>query len=137
MAMAVGALVWAMQNDRSALGPLGCALAAWIIAGVIVELAQRSGKSARLRRLAGLPRADWGKAVAHAGFGVTIFGVSAILAWQQEDIRVLREGESFDMGAYTITMEDVAEVQGPNYLATRAAMRPWSRMHVCRRLPLM
>ncbi|MCJ8139730.1 heme lyase CcmF/NrfE family subunit [Falsirhodobacter halotolerans] len=123
LAVAVAALVWAVQGGRSALGPVGCALAAWIIAGVVVDLAQRAGRTARLRRLTGLPRADWGKAIAHAGFGVTVFGISAILAWQQEDIRVVREGESFDMAAYTITLEDVAEVQGPNYLATRAAMR--------------
>ena len=40
-----------------------------------------------LRRARNLPRADWGKALAHAGLGVTIFGIAAITAWSVEDIR--------------------------------------------------
>jgi cytochrome c-type biogenesis protein CcmF len=45
-----------------------------------------------------LPRADWGKAVAHGGLGVTIFAVSAMLAWKTEDIRVVQIGGSYPLG---------------------------------------
>ncbi|WP_045390708.1 heme lyase CcmF/NrfE family subunit [Falsirhodobacter sp. alg1] len=126
LAISIAALVWAMQTGRSILGPLGCALAAWIVAGVLVELWQRGGRGtlrARLGRIGHLPRGDWGKAVAHAGFGVTIFGVCAVLAWQSEDIRVLRTGESYDIGPYSITLDAVHEGQGQNYLTTIADMR--------------
>ena len=70
-----------------------------------------------------MPRADWGKATAHAGFGVTLFGVAAMNAWLIEDIRVLKVGESFPLGRYDVQLVDVAGVQGPNYTATVAEMR--------------
>jgi cytochrome c-type biogenesis protein CcmF len=86
------------------------------------DLWKRTGRGgARLRRLAGLPRADWGKAVAHAGFGVTIFGVATLLAWQEEDIRVAQIGEPYTVGAYEVALLEVQEgQQGPNYISTMA-----------------
>jgi cytochrome c-type biogenesis protein CcmF len=64
-----------------------------------------------------LPRADWGKAVAHAGFGLTLFGVAALTTYESEDIRIARLGEAFDVGPYEITLTDVREHEGPNYIA--------------------
>ena len=125
LALALLALLWAMQTGRSAQGPVGVALGVWLVAGAALDLAGRSGRGAtgaRLGRLRRLPRADWGKAVAHSGFGVTIIGISAMLAWQSEDIRVAQLGESFDIAGYQITLVSVDEVPGPNYTATRARM---------------
>jgi cytochrome c-type biogenesis protein CcmF len=82
----------------------------------------REGTGARFARLARLPRADWGKAVAHGGLGITIFAVSAMLAWKIEDIRVVQVGESFPLGAYEVRLDDVRDVEGPNYLSTMAFM---------------
>ncbi|MCT8160804.1 heme lyase CcmF/NrfE family subunit [Pseudoruegeria sp. SHC-113] len=124
--LAVMALVWAMQTGRSALGPIGLGLGAWLVSGALVDLWLRTGRAdaaSRLRRLKNLPRADWGKAVAHIGFGITTIGVAGLLAWEQEDIRVVQVGESFTVGAYEITLEDVRDVQGPNYLSTMADLR--------------
>jgi cytochrome c-type biogenesis protein CcmF len=64
--------------------------------------------------------ADWGKAIAHAGLGITIFGVSGITAWQVEDIRVLEIGQSAEVAGFTITLEAVEDRRGPNYLTTMA-----------------
>ena len=125
LALAAGALVWAMQTGRSALGPVGLALGVWVVAGAVADLWQRTGREGvahRLRRLTRLPRADWGKAVAHAGLGITIFAVAGHVAWQTEDIRVAQKGESFEVAGYRITLEDVREVEGPNYLSTMATM---------------
>ncbi|MBU2982446.1 heme lyase CcmF/NrfE family subunit [Lentibacter algarum] len=120
LAVALGALIWAIQTERSALGPVGLLLAAWIVAGSVTDLLSRGRKGERLARLMRLPRADWGKAVAHAGLGVTIAGVSGVLAWQQEDIRVVQEGDSVVLSGYTITLNDVSRAQGPNYISTMA-----------------
>jgi cytochrome c-type biogenesis protein CcmF len=65
-----------------------------------------------------LPGADWGKATAHIGMGVMVFGVAAITAWQQEDIRIAQVDVGYDVGNYTFTLRDVAQVEGPNYLST-------------------
>ena len=73
------------------------------------------GIAARLTRLA---RADWGKAVAHAGLGITIFAICALVAWQKEDIRVAYPGEPFTVGRYDMILHDVTQERGPNYFAT-------------------
>ena len=125
LALAVGALVFAVQTGRSALGPVGAALGVWVVLGAAVDLWTRTGRGAvagRLARLGRLPRADWGKAVAHAGMGVTVFAVSAMTAWVTEDIRVVPVGGSFDMGRYTITLTKVDELAEFNYRTTKATM---------------
>ncbi|KKL27524.1 hypothetical protein LCGC14_2384290, partial [marine sediment metagenome] len=125
LALVSGALVWVIQTGGSMLAPIGTILAVWLILGTAMDLWSRTGRGdlpSKLRRLVRLPRADWGKAVAHAGVGVTIFGMTALLAWEIEDIRVAQEGESFDVGAYTITLTGVERVQGPNYISTFATM---------------
>ncbi|APE45350.1 c-type cytochrome biogenesis protein CcmF [Sulfitobacter alexandrii] len=121
LALAVGGLAWAMQSGRSLLGPMGLFLGAWLIAGVVVELAQRTGRGAgRLARLRRLPRADWGKAVAHAGLGVTIAGIAGLTAWTQDDIRVAQLGQPWEVGGYTLTLNAVNDIRGPNYQSTQA-----------------
>ncbi len=127
LTLAIGALVWTVQTGRSIMAPVGAMLATWLVAGAAVDLWSRTGRgtdlATKLRRLRNLPRADWGKAVAHAGLGITFWGIAAMLAWQVEDIRVAREGETFRVGAYDITLVEVHDERGPNYLTTKAEMR--------------
>jgi cytochrome c-type biogenesis protein CcmF len=121
VAVAIGALAWAVQSGRSALGPTGLFLAAWLVTGAGIDLWSRTGRGrGRLARLARLPRADWGKAVAHAGLGVTMAGIAAMTAWDIEDIRVMREGDTARIAGYTLRLDTVEEVQGPNYTSTMA-----------------
>lgn len=114
LALALAALAFAVGTGRTALAPVGAALGAWVIGGAATDLWLRTGRSGASRLLR-LPRSDWGKAVSHAGLGVTILGISLLLAWQEEDIRTAALGESFEVGAYTLTLNAVDEVQGPNY----------------------
>ena len=126
LALASTALVFTMQTGRSALGPVGAGLGVWVVWGALADLWQRTGRddiAARLSRLARMPRADWGKATAHAGFGVTLFAVAAMNAWAIEDIRVLQQGESFAIGGYDVQLVGVKGKDGPNYTATVAEMR--------------
>ena len=126
LAMASTALVFAMQTGRSALGPVGVGLGVWVVWGAVADLWQRTGRDdfpTRAGRLTRLPRADWGKATAHAGFGVTLFAVAAMNAWSIEDIRVMKLGESFQIGGYDVQLASVDTAEGPNYLTTIAEMR--------------
>jgi cytochrome c-type biogenesis protein CcmF len=125
LAVALGLLIYAMQTGRSALGPIGAALGAWVVFGAAVDLWTRAGRGgigSRLGRLGRMGRADWGKATAHSGLGVTIFAVAAMHAWAVEDIRVVRVGETFPVGPYEVLLKDVRDIQGPNYLSTTAEM---------------
>ena len=121
LALALGALAFALQTGRTALGPVGVALGAWVVFGAAQDLWTRTG-TAGAGRLLRLPRADWGKAIAHAGMGITIFGVAAVLAWQQEDIRVAQIGERFAVGAYEVELRSVTRQDGPNYITDIAEM---------------
>ncbi|WP_212524629.1 heme lyase CcmF/NrfE family subunit [Actibacterium sp. MT2.3-13A] len=128
LSLAVGVLVFALQTGRSALGPVGLFLGTWLISGAAVDLWSRAGRGAigaRLGRVLRLPRADWGKAVAHAGLGVTMLGISGLLAWDVEDIRTARIGERFEVSGYGIVLEKVEQVPGPNYRSTMATMSVW------------
>ncbi|MEL6241374.1 MAG: heme lyase CcmF/NrfE family subunit [Pseudomonadota bacterium] len=146
LALAIGGLVWAMQTGRSLVGPVGMFLGAWLVMGAAIDLWTRTGRSGAARLLR-LPRADWGKAIAHSGLGVTMLGVAGLTAWQQEDIRVAQIGEPFDVGSYTLTLEDVQRVEGPNYLSTMgfitlqqngreiARLRPEKRIYPVAQMP--
>ena len=123
--VAVGLLVWAMQSERSTLGPIGVMLGLWVVLGALWDLWSRTGRGAlagRLSRLGRLPRADWGKATAHTGLGITIFAVAAMLSWKTEDIRVVPEGGTYALGPYEVTLAKVEDVQGPNFFSTMATM---------------
>jgi len=96
-----------------------------LVAGSATDLITRTGRrnAGRFGRLFRLPRADWGKSVAHSGLGVTIAGVAGMLAWEAEDIRVVQKGESFDVAGYTLTLDGVEQLPGPNYISTMGIVR--------------
>lgn len=128
LAVALAGLAFAIQSGKSALGPVGVALGVWVVGGAIADLWMRSGRegwATRLGRITRLPRADWGKATAHIGMGVTIFGIAAMLAWQKEDIRVADIGDRWSVGQFEFSLENVERLQGPNYLTTLATMAVW------------
>ena len=124
LTIALLGLFYALGTGRSLAGLITLALGVWLVAGAAVDLWQRTGQgreiAAKFGRLTRLPRADWGKALAHAGLGITFIGVGALVTYQIEDIRVAQIGEEFDVGAYNLTVRDVREVQGPNYISTMA-----------------
>ena len=121
--VAIGGLVWAMQTGRSLIGPVGMFLGAWVLMGVAIDLAQRTGRGPnRLGRLFRLPGADWGKATAHAGLGVTMMGIAGIYAWTVEDIQVAQIDVPFEVHGYEMTLRSLDNINGPNYVATRAVI---------------
>ncbi len=117
-ALAVLGLVWAMQTGRSLIGPIGAALGVWLVMGAASEVWLRANK--QVGRIKRLPASDWGKALAHAGLGITIFGIAALTAWEVEDIRVLDIGQSFEIAGKEITLRGVEDVIGPNFTSVAA-----------------
>ncbi len=147
LTLAVGGLVWAMQTGRSLLGPLAIMLGAWVVMGAVLDLWSRTGQSRDFGRLLRLPRADWGKATAHIGLGVTFIGVAGLTTYQSEDIRVAQIGVPFEVSGYQLTLQSVEQVEGPNYLATVgvidlakngqaiATLRPEKRIYPVAQMP--
>ncbi len=126
LAVAATLLTYAIFTGHSAFGPVVIGLSVWLVVGAAVDLWSRTGRGAfgqRLSRLTRLPRADWGKATAHAGFGLTMFGIAALVTYQIEDIRVAQAGEPYEVGAYQIELMEVRQVEGPNYFSTMATIR--------------
>ncbi|MEM9320641.1 MAG: heme lyase CcmF/NrfE family subunit [Pseudomonadota bacterium] len=126
LGLAAFLLAYAVASGRSAIGPVMMALGVWLVAAALTDLWLRTGRGAiskRLSRLTRLPGADWGKMVAHAGVGITMLGVAGLITFEIEDIRVARAGAPYTVGGYDVTLLDVREVQGPNYLSTMARVR--------------
>ena len=48
-----------------------------------------------------------GRTCAHFGFGLLIFGVTAVSSWETEDIRNVEIGESFYMTSYQILFKSI------------------------------
>ncbi len=123
MSLAASGLVWAIQTGQSLLGPAGLVLTLWVVVGSALDLWARTGRgdlTARLLRLTRLPRADWGKGISHMGLGFTVFGVTMLMAYQVEDIRIAQLNEPYQVGPYEITLQDVQQLEGPNYISTMA-----------------
>ena len=147
LALAIAGLIWTLQTGRSLLGPIGLFIGSWLIFGTVTELWTRSGRMRDLRRLVRLPRADWGKALAHSGLGVTILGIAGVTSWHREDIRVTDLTSPWKVGAYTLQLDKVEELEGPNYLTTMgrvtlrkgeyliAELRPEKRYYPVAKMP--
>ncbi|MEJ2001806.1 MAG: heme lyase CcmF/NrfE family subunit, partial [Maritimibacter sp.] len=121
LAVVVALFIWTLQSSKTMLGPIGFLLGVWLVSGALVDLFSRTGRGAigaRLARLTRLPRADWGRVAAHAGLGIVIAGISGLMAWQVEDIRVAQIGEPFEVAGYQVELTDVSQSEGPNYLTT-------------------
>jgi cytochrome c-type biogenesis protein CcmF len=128
LAIAAAALLLQLLATRGAgvLAACAMALAAWVVAGSLLELAGRVqllrvplGRS--WQRARGLPRSTYAMTMAHVGLGVFVAGVTASSAWQSEAILVMRPGDRAELAGYEFTLARIDESQGPNYVARRAA----------------
>jgi cytochrome c-type biogenesis protein CcmF len=72
-----------------------------------------------LARALGLPRSAWGTAFAHAGVGVTLFGLAAT-GWGVEVVQALKAGDRIELGPYQLQVSEIVKRPGPNFQATVA-----------------
>ncbi|CAN0559365.1 unnamed protein product, partial [Laminaria digitata] len=106
------------------LAVLGMALGVWLVAGAAVDIGERTRLFRiplrdALRRAANLPRSAWGGAIAHAGMGVAILGMTGTLSWEVEHLQIMRPGDRIVVAGYEVEFRGVAPVTGPNYDAVR------------------
>ena len=124
IASLVIALVWLVQG-HPVLPALGFGAACWLILAAFVDVAERIALFSRPRaafaRARGLPRAAWGGAVAHAGFGISLLGMAG-MGLATERLAAVRPGETISLGGYEWKLEGVRDAVGPNYTARHATV---------------
>jgi len=136
----------------SALVAFGLALALWIAASGVVQLRERvknaAGGAGVWARLRTTPRAYYGMLLAHLGVAVFVVGVTLVKGYESEkDVR-MEAGDTVEVGGYVFRFDGVREVQGPNYVATRATIHvsrgggtvtrlyPEKRLYVAQQQPM-
>ncbi|HEX9835515.1 MAG TPA: heme lyase CcmF/NrfE family subunit [Alphaproteobacteria bacterium] len=122
VALAAVGIAWAIAGGKP-LALVGIALAAWLIVGATTDIAERVGLFRiafrdMLARARALPRSAWGGAIAHAGAGIAVLGITASSAWQTEAVLAMRAGDAADVAGYRFQFEGTREAAGPNYRAT-------------------
>jgi cytochrome c-type biogenesis protein CcmF len=127
MAAAVlAAVVTAIATGaKGVLAPFGLALGIWIVAGSLVDLAERialfrAPARATLTRLFGLPRSALGTVAAHCGMGICVIGIVTASAWQTEKIAAMQPGDTIEVGGYTLLYQGSAPATGSNYREERS-----------------
>ena len=111
------AATFAVQHGGPVLAPFGVGLALFVMAGALIDLAERTmilriPLGSALRRAAGLPRSAWGTVFAHFGIGVTLLGIVVVTAWGAERIAALRPGDSVDIAHYRLSFDGVFNRSG-------------------------
>ena len=112
-----------MATAVGALAAGGIALSVWLILGGLKPLWERvfrGGGASASDRLRALPRSAIGMALAHAGIGVIVLGLTGLLTWQTEKDQVMRIGDTVEVAGYTLTLRGIGSHPGPNYVAQRA-----------------
>ena len=118
LALAVG--VPLTQGAIRPLAALGVFLAAWILLGGLVGLAEARGH--RGGSLGRLSRGFWGMQVAHAGLAVVVLGITLVSNYQSErDVR-MNVGDHVDLAGYRFVFRGATGQAGPNYVADRGTV---------------
>jgi cytochrome c-type biogenesis protein CcmF len=124
LAVAAALAVLALESPRHAFAAAGVALGTWVLAGALVEVAERT----RLfrapwaevgRRAAGLPRGAWGMTLAHLGMGLFVLGACVETAWKVEASQALAVGGAMRLGAYQLSLDRVEPAESGTYAADR------------------
>jgi len=108
-------------NWRASLGLL---LAVWIVATSIQNISSRirttTGGLSFLGKLKAPARSYYGMHLAHVGVAVFIAGVTVVTSYQTEKDVKMAIGDTVSVGGYQFRLNNLAQVQGPNFQAVRA-----------------
>jgi cytochrome c-type biogenesis protein CcmF len=124
LALATLAATLVLSSWR-AIPAIGLALGVWLVVGGIIYVLTRvrRGEGRAAAKLLALPLTVWSMTFAHIGAGVLTIGAIAETEFRAERAAALAPGQSIDFADRRITMLGVGDVDGPNYVATRALFR--------------
>jgi len=96
-----------IYKSFSLAGLIGIVLAFWIISNTIVMWWRGEKLSS-------------GMLMAHLGIGFLILGITGSSAWQEEKIVKMKIGDEVKIHKYNITLREINEIKGSNFLALQA-----------------
>ena len=120
LVVSLAAIVVAMTmiDSRSTLAALAFGFGVWLIVGSLASLSDRI-RSGTLRTI---PRSTLGMVIAHASLGVVVLGSVATSSWNTELMQTMKPGDRIAFAGYSVLLERMDEVRGPNYIAERATL---------------
>ncbi|MBX9608741.1 MAG: heme lyase CcmF/NrfE family subunit, partial [Gammaproteobacteria bacterium] len=120
LVVSLAAIVVAMTmiDSRSTLAALAFGFGVWLIVGSLASLSDRV-RSGTLRTI---PRSTLGMVISHASLGVVVLGSVATSSWNTELMQTMKPGDRVDFAGYSVLLERMDEVRGPNYIAERATL---------------
>ena len=113
--VALGIGLWSISIGAA----LGLALGVWLVFGSVWELKRRAITPGRIFRL---PPRVWGMTLAHLGLGLFVIGAVVETTGRYETTVALAEGGSAEVIGWTLTLDEVRAIEGPNWYADRAVL---------------
>ena len=113
--VALGVGLWSISIGAA----LGLALGVWLVFGSVWELKRRAITPGRIFRL---PPRVWGMTLAHLGLGLFVIGAVVETTGRYETTVALAEGGSAEVIGWTLTLDEVRAIEGPNWYADRAVL---------------
>jgi cytochrome c-type biogenesis protein CcmF len=109
------AIVLAVATPHAAAAACCVALAGWVLAASVIDLAKRAKSNL-------LSLGSFAPVLAHAGLGLTLLGIAGTTLWKSEALEVLAPGQALEVVGYRLRFDGVTPIAGPNYRADRATI---------------
>ena len=113
--MALGVGIWSISLGAA----FGLALGVWLVFGALYELSRRA---VTVKRVFKMPPRVWGMTLAHVGLGLFVIGAVVETTGRYETTVALAEGGTGTAAGWTLTLDEVRAIEGPNWYADRAVL---------------
>jgi len=113
--MALGVGIWSISLGAA----FGLALGVWLVFGALYELSRRA---VTVKRVFKMPPRVWGMTLAHVGLGLFVIGAVVETTGRYETTVALAEGGTGNAAGWTLTLDEVRAIEGPNWYADRAVL---------------
>ncbi|NNM77894.1 heme lyase CcmF/NrfE family subunit [Sphingomonas sp. ID1715] len=94
------------------------------VLGLVLAIGVGAGSLAPLwgRNLRRTPLFTWGMVIAHLGIAVALAGMASEAAFTRETLAAVRIGETKQVGPFTVRLDAIDPIAGPNWTALEATL---------------
>jgi len=120
MTIAVMLIAYTLMGAQEGFAFIGIGLGAWLVMGAAKDIYERLQVTRiplkqSFARAFGLPRSAYGTAMAHAGLGILVIGISAAGTLRADKVEVLAPGQAMELAGYEVRLDETGAYEGPNY----------------------